>query len=202
MPAIDTVVFDIGNVFLRWDPRHLYRKLFDDEVRMEWFLENVCTPAWNIEQDRGRPFAEAVSALVTEHPDWAEAIRAYDERWSEMVPGEVEGTRALLARLQAKGVPTYAITNFSREKFAHARQRFPFLDSFKGVVVSAHERLLKPDAAIYRLFIERYGRQPQRCLFIDDSPANVEGALAVGMNAVRFQDAATLEGELVHHGLL
>jgi 2-haloacid dehalogenase len=202
MPTIDTVVFDIGNVLINWNPRHLYRKLFADEARMEWFLANVCTGAWNLEQDRGRSFAEGVRELIQLHPEWANEIRAYDERWREMVPGEIPGSVAILARLQGQGLPTFAISNFSAEKFALACERFPFLSKFKGVVVSGRERLLKPDVAIYRLFLERYGREASRCLFIDDSAANVEGARKTGMNALRFRDAPQLGRDLAAYRLL
>jgi len=201
MPLIDTVVFDVGNVLLDWDPRHLYRKVFDDPERMEWFLNHVCTPAWNIEQDRGRSFEVAVAELVARHPEWETEIRAFDERWEETVAGEIAGSVALLAELKGK-VGLYAITNFSREKFAVSLERFPFLSVFDGVIVSAHEGLLKPDPAIYRLFLERYGRDAGRCLFVDDSQRNVEGALAAGMHAVHFRGAAELASDLARFGLL
>ena len=115
------IVFDIGGVLLRWDMRNLYRKLFADEARMEWFLANVCTTAFNLEQDRGRPFDDAVAQLVAQHPEWRAEIEAYHHRWPEMLDGEVPGTADILRRLQAKGAPTWAITNFSREKFDVAR---------------------------------------------------------------------------------
>jgi len=202
MPAIDTVIFDIGNVLIEWDPRHLYRKLFAEEARMEWFLANICTGAWNLEQDRGRSFAVGVRELTARHPEWAREIRAYDERWGEMVPGEIPGSVAILDNLLQRHLPTFGISNFSAEKYAYARERFGFLDRLNGVVISGHEGLLKPDAAIYRLFLERYGRQARHCLFIDDSPANVEGARKIGMNAVRFQGTPQLERDLIAHGLL
>jgi 2-haloacid dehalogenase len=202
MPAIDTVIFDIGNVLIEWDPRHLYRKLFAEEARMEWFLANICSGAWNLEQDRGRSFAVGVRELTARHPEWAREIRAYDERWGEMVPGEIPGSVAILDNLLRRHLPTFGISNFSTEKFAYARERFAFLDRLSGVVISGHEGLLKPDAAIYRLFLERYGRQARHCLFIDDSTANVEGARKIGMNAVRFRGVPQLERDLVAHGLL
>jgi len=80
-----TVVFDVGNVLLRWDPRHLYRRIFDDEEQMEWFLGNVCTPDWNLEQDRGRDWDEAVALLVKDHPTHEPKIRAFHERWDETI---------------------------------------------------------------------------------------------------------------------
>ncbi|MFI5010827.1 MAG: HAD family hydrolase [Hyphomicrobiales bacterium] len=202
MPAIETVVFDVGNVLLDWNPRHLYRKLFADEERMEWFLANICTSAWNLEQDRGRSFAEAVAELTSRHPEWTREIRAFDDRWAETVAGEIAGSVELLSRLKVNGVPIYAITNFSREKFAEALSRFAFLRDFEGVVVSGDEGLLKPDAAIYRLFLARYGKQASRCLFIDDSARNVEGARRVGMQALRFLGPAELARDLASFGML
>lgn len=198
---VDTVVFDVGNVLIRWDPRFLYRKLFDDTAAMERFLAEVCNDAWNLEQDRGRTWAEAIAERVLLFPQHEALIRAYSERWHDMVPGEVEGSVAILERLRDAGVPLYAITNFSTEKFAEAQHRFPFLRRFRDVVVSGEERLLKPDPAIYRVLLDRNGLEAARCLFIDDSEKNVRGAEAVGMRAHHFRDAAGLAAELRARGL-
>lgn len=199
--AVDTVVFDVGNVLIRWDPRFLYRKLFPAEAEMECFLAEVCTDAWNAEQDRGRTWAEAIAERLALFPDHAPLIRAYSERWHEMVPGAVEGTVEILEGLREAGVPLYAITNFSAEKFAEAQDRFAFLRGFRDVVVSAEERLLKPDPAIYRVLLDRNGLDAGRCLFIDDSEKNVRGAEAVGMRAHHFHHAAGLAAELRALGL-
>jgi 2-haloacid dehalogenase len=199
---ISTVVFDVGNVLIEWDPRHLYRRIFDDADEVERFLATICTSAWNLELDRGKPFAEGVAELVSIYPDQEAAIRAFDERWSEMVPGLVPGALPLMERLEEKGVPLYAITNFSREKFAEARLRFPFLDRFRGVIVSAHEQLVKPERAIFELLLDRYGLRAEECLFIDDSAANVAGAKAVGMAGHHFRNAEELEMTLVDLGLI
>jgi 2-haloacid dehalogenase len=196
-----TVVFDVGNVLLRWDPRNLYRKVFDDEERMEWFLANVCTHDWNVEQDRGREWDEAVALLVDRHPDHEPAIRAFHERWHETVSGVFDENVALLKRLQEAGVPTYCITNFSGPKFREAQARFPFLASFLGIIVSGDERLLKPDPAIYRLLLSRYGLEAQDCVFIDDSAANVAGARSVGMHAIHYLEPMDLAAELNRLGI-
>lgn len=196
MPHPTIAVFDIGNVLLDWDPRHLYRKVFDDHGRMEQFLTEVCTPAWNIEQDRGRLFRDAVAELVTVHPHLEAEIRAFDERWIETVSGTIQGSVDLLAELQGKGVPTYAITNFSAEKFADAQRVWPFLGSFIDVIVSGEHRVLKPDPAIYRLLLDGNGLAAEACVFIDDSPKNVVGAQAVGMHAVHFSGPDKLRADL------
>lgn len=191
-----TVVFDVGNVLLRWDPRNLYRKLFADEGQMEWFLSTVCTSDWNIEQDRGRDWDEAVALLVKDYPDHETPIRAFHERWHETVSGVFEENVALLGRLQEAGVPTYCITNFSGAKFVEAKERFPFLTSFDGVIVSGDERLLKPDPEIYHLLLRRYDLSAPDCLFIDDSKANVEAARDVGMQAIQYAEPMDLTAEL------
>lgn len=190
------IVFDVGNVLVRWDPRLLYRDLIPDDGKRDWFMANVCTAAWNIEQDRGRSWEEAVALLVREHPEWAAEIRAYDERWHETVPSVIEDSVSLLAELKAKGERVYAITNFSREKWAECLIRFPFLQSFDGVIVSAHERLLKPDPAIYHVLLERYELEARDCIFIDDSEKNVAAARSVGMQAVHFVEPIDLRATL------
>ncbi len=196
-----TVVFDIGNVLLRWDPRNLYRHIIPDEAEMEWFLSNVCTNAWNLEQDRGRDWDEAVALLVKDHPEHEAAIRAFHERWPETVSGIFEQNVALLQTLREAGVPNYCITNFSGPKFVLAKEIYPFLAGFDGIIVSGDEKLLKPDAPIYRLLLDRYGLEAEDCIFIDDSRANVEGARQVGMHAIHYPDEQVdLAAELRRYG--
>lgn len=196
MVTSPTVVFDVGNVLLRWDPRHLYRRLIPDEARLSWFMQNVCTATWNLEQDRGRPWADAVALLVAQHPEWEREIRAYDECWHETVAGVIEDSVTVLTELKAKGEKVYAITNFSREKWAESVIRFPFLGMFDGTIVSAHERLLKPEPAIYHTLLERYGLNAGDCIFVDDSERNIEGARAVGMQGLHFVEPIDLRAEL------
>ncbi|WP_417768464.1 HAD family hydrolase [Stappia sp.] len=193
----DTVVFDIGNVLIQWDPRLLYRSLFGNDHAADRFLAEVLPPEWNLEQDRGRSFADAIAEAIARRPDQEEAIRAWDTRWHEMVPGEVPGSVAILKALKASNVPLYAITNFSREKFAECRERFPFLaNDFIDVVISAHEGLIKPDRRIYEVLFARNALAPEQTVFIDDSPANVEAARDIGMHAIHFTGAAPLERAL------
>jgi 2-haloacid dehalogenase len=200
--AVKTVVFDLGGVLIDWDPRHLYRKLLADEAEVEEFLATVCTPEWNLEQDRGRPFAEAVAELSERHPAHAANIAAFHERWAEMLGGDVPGSVELLAELRATGVPLYALTNWSAETFALARERFEFLDWFDGLLVSGEEGIVKPDPAIFRLLLDRFGLDAGATLFVDDSEANVAAADALGFDAVRFRDPDRLRRDLAERGLL
>jgi 2-haloacid dehalogenase len=195
-------VFDVGGVLLDWNPRHLYRKLFDNEAEMERFLATVCTPSWNLEMDGGKPFATGVAELSARFPERARLIRAFHERWQEMVPRAIDGTVTILRDLKRRGHALYAITNFSAEKFALERRRWSFLKLFDGVVVSGEVGVVKPDPAIYRRLLDDYGLDPASCLFIDDSPANVAGAQAVGMRGHRFTDPEILQRALGENGLI
>jgi 2-haloacid dehalogenase len=197
------VVFDLGGVLVDWDPRYLYRKLFDgDEEAMEQFLAEVCTPAWNDEQDRGRPFAEAAALLVRDHPHRRELIEAWPARYPEMIPGPVAGTVEILTELRDRDVPLYALSNWSAETFPHARERFPFLGWFRGIVLSGELRIAKPDPEIYRYLLDTYHLRAEDIVFIDDSPRNVDAAASLGIRAVRFTDAPALRVALVELGLL
>ena len=200
--ATKAVVFDLGGVLIDWDPRHLYRKLLADEAAVEEFLATVCTPEWNAELDRGRPFAEGVAELVERHPEHAANIAAYHERWPEMVAGDIPGTVEVLAELRAAGVPLYALTNWSAETFAITRGRFEFLEWFDGLLVSGEERVTKPDPAIFRLLLDRFGLDPAATVFVDDSEANVAAARRLGIDAIRFTGPEDLRRELVARRLL
>ena len=196
------IVFDIGNVLLHWDPRVLYRKIFDSEAEVEWFLGNVCTSDWNLEQDRGRSFEDAIAEAKARHPDHGEAIEAYHLRWHETLTHAIEGTVDILNDLHKQGTPLYAITNWHQDKFRETRLRYPFLGHFRDIVVSGDEKLIKPDPGIYRLLLDRNGLKASQCLFIDDSPKNVAGAEAVGMKAHHFTSPENLRGHLHDLGVL
>ena len=196
------VVFDLGAVLIGWDPRHLYRRVFDDPAKMEWFLTHVCPPEWNLEQDRGRSFDEGVAEATARHPDHAAEIAMFRDRWFEMVPGAILGTVDILETLHKKGTPLFAITNWNGDTFRRTRSEFPFLDLFRDIVVSGDERLIKPDAAIYELFLRRNGLKAEDCVFIDDSLKNAKGAEAVGMKAIHFATPEALRADLKAMGLL
>ncbi len=201
-PRITAVVFDLGGVLIDWDPRYLYRTLFDDEAAMEEFLATVTTQDWNRAQDSGRPFAEAIEELVERHPEKRDLIEAYWRRWPETLGDAIEPTVALLHELRSTGVRLYALSNWSGETFPLARPRYPFLEWFDGIVISGDERLAKPDPRIFEVLLERYGLSPAETLFIDDHAPNVEAAAALGFTALRFIGAADLRADLERLGLL
>jgi 2-haloacid dehalogenase len=191
------VVFDLGGVLIDWNPRYLYRSVFEgDEAAMERFLSEIATQEWNHQQDAGRPWIEAIEALAVEHPEYREPIAAFWHRWTEMLGDAIAPTVEILAELREAGVRLLALTNWS------ARPRYPFLEWFEGIVVSGEVRLAKPDARIFHHLIERHGLDPGTTVFIDDSIRNVEVARELGLIALHFQDAGSLRDQLVRLDLL
>ncbi len=197
-----TVVFDLGNVLVQWNPRLLYEQLITDADELERFFDTVITHDWIRSQDAGRPFAEGITLLTERFPRYATEIRAFWERWEVMVPGPIDETVEILAELRQRRAPLYALTNWSGETFPIARQRFPFFDWFDGIVVSGEIGLVKPDPRIYRHLLATYGLDAGDCVFIDDSVANVAGAAAVGIAGLHFQSPEQLRRDLAGLALL
>ncbi|WP_312681556.1 HAD family hydrolase [Stenotrophomonas chelatiphaga] len=196
-----SLIFDLGGVLIDWNPRYLYRTLFDDAARMEHFLEHVCSPQWNAEQDAGRSWEQAVDELAAEHPHQRELIAAYWLRWQETLGDALHGTVALLAELKAAGVALYALTNWSAQTFPIARERFGFLSAFDDILVSGEEGLAKPDPRIFERALQRFGVEPSATLFIDDAAANVQAAMGRGIPSLLFRNADSLRASLHALGL-
>ncbi len=199
--AIQHIVFDIGRVLIHYDPEIPFCRIIPDEEERRWFFENVCTGAWNIEQDRGRSWAEAETLLISAHPDQTENIRAFRRHWHEMVPHHHEPSVAALHRLIDKGYDVTLLTNFASDTFREAQERFEFLKRPRGVTVSGDIGLIKPDPAIYKRHVEAFDLDTQGILFIDDSAANIEAARSAGWQSIHLVDPAGIDAELAHHGL-
>jgi 2-haloacid dehalogenase len=198
---IEAVVFDIGGVLLDWDPRYLYRGLFDDEGSMERFLAEVCTMEWHAAHDLGVPYALSCAALAERHPEHARLIWAWSERSEDMIGGPIAGTVQILRELLDAGVPCYALTNMEAETYPVRRARYDFLRWFAGTVVSSHERVAKPDPEIFRRLLQRFHLSPGTTLLIDDAQRNVDAARRVGLQAIRFESPGQLRHSLMQAGL-
>jgi 2-haloacid dehalogenase len=196
-------VFDLGGVLIDWNPRYLYRKLFNgDESAMEHFLATICTPSWNRQQDAGRRFADGCASLKAIHPDAAYLIDAWFERYDEMLAGAIQGTVDILSELRCQGVPLYALSDWSAETFPFALKRFEFLKWFEGIMLSGEVGLVKPDPKIYDLFLKTFAINPASAVYIDDLEPNVESAAAFGMRGILFTDPAALRTDLRRAGFI
>jgi 2-haloacid dehalogenase len=198
----DAVVFDLGGVLIDWNPRHLYRQLFDDEAEMEHFLATVCTLEWHVAHDLGESTADSCAELARRHPEHAPMITAWAERSEDMIGGAIDGTVAILEDLLDAGVPCYVLSNMEPETFPVRRERFEFIDRFHGHVISGLEGLVKPDPRIFRRLLRRFDLQPTRTVFIDDSAVNVEAATELGIRAIHFSSPERLRADLEALGLL
>ncbi len=195
------IVFDIGQVLVHYDPDIPFSRLIPDPVQRRWFFDNVCTSAWNVEQDRGRTWQEAEALLIAAHPGHAENIRNFRRHWHEMVPHAYDDSVALLEQLVDAGRDVTLLTNWAADTFVEARARFPFLERARGITVSGEVGMIKPERGIYDHHAASFGLDPAASLFIDDSQKNVDGARAAGWQAVLFTDAARLKADLAALGM-
>lgn len=196
------VLWDIGNVIVRWDPRTLYSKIFPDEVERDRFLSEVCTLAWHDAHDRGVRFEDNRDELIARFPHHEAAIRAWGERWWEMFSGPIAETEAAIEALHARGVAQYGLSNISQHTIEGTFAMSPAFARLQGVVVSGAEGVTKPDPAIFRIACERFGFAPGDVLFVDDGPRNIEAARALGFDVHLFSDPSALRPALEARGLL
>ncbi len=199
--TIRAVVFDFGGVLFDWNPQHLYRKLIADDAERQWFLDNICTQAWNTEQDAGRSLADGTHMLVEQYPHHESLIRAYYDRWHEMLRGALPEGVAILRGLHQAGMPLFGLTNWSAETFPYARANYPFLQCLRDIVVSGELGLIKPDAAIYHASLNQVRAhlpaiQAEELVFIDDVKGNVEAAMALGWQGIHHVTAEGTAAQL------
>ncbi len=194
---IKAIIWDLGNVFIDWNPRYVFDALIEEEEKRTYFFEHICTMDWNENQDAGYPIQQATQDLVTKHPDWKEPIEAYYGRWEEMLGGTIDGTVTVFKALkQQENLKHYALTNWSAELFPTALRLYDFLHLFDGRVVSGEEKMRKPDPRFYQILLDRYHLQTNEVLFIDDNVRNVAAAEKMGIKSIRFQTPEELEKEL------
>lgn len=200
---INTIIFDLGNVLIDWNPKYVFDKLFDDEDRKKYFFENICTMEWNEAQDAGRPIKEATEELVAQYPEWKGYIEAYYGKWTEMLGGPIHDTVEIFKTLKQSGrYKLYALTNWSAETFPYALEMYEFLHWFDGRVVSGEEKMRKPHPEFYQVLLDRFDVRAEEALFIDDSVRNIQAAEKIGIKTIHFTSPEQLRNELVQQGFL
>jgi 2-haloacid dehalogenase len=198
---IDAVVFDLGGVLIDWDPRYLYRQLFDDPDEMTEFLGQICTSDWHRAHDLGVDTTQSCERLARQYPRYADMIMAWAHRGEEMIRGQIDGTVEILAELRSAGLPCFALSNMEPDRYVLRRDRFAFMNWFDGAVISGLEGVAKPDRQIFEILLERHELNPGRTAFIDDSPGNVTAAREMGITALRFLSPLDLRHDLRGLGL-
>ena len=192
---IKNIVFDFGGVLVDSNPRYLFKDYFNDNREMEYFLTHICTPEWNLEQDKGRPLAEGTRILQNKYPEYHALIQLFYDKYEKMLKSDIPETVALLKKLKAR-YKVYGLTNWSAETFKIAYAKFPFFKEFDGIVVSGQEKILKPDKRIYYRLLDRYNLKAENTVYIDDNIDNIRTAEEIGMVSIHFENAGQLEKEL------
>jgi len=204
--TINAVVFDFGGVLVDWSPDYLYRQLIPDADERRWFLTHVCGLDWVVQQDGGQTLADGTAERVARFPDHEALIRAFYDRWHEMIGGLLEGGVATFEKLDAAGVPLFGLTNWSAETFPYAQANFPLLARCRDIVVSGHVKLVKPDAAIFHEMFRRIDSQlpgiaPQELAFIDDNAKNATAATTLGWHGIHHTNWDATNARLRELGL-
>lgn len=193
---ITAIIFDLGNVLIGWDARHLYKRFIPDPATVDHFLEQIRFSEWNAKQDAGRPFIEGVAELSRKFPHYSDWIKAYDTHWENSLTGTHDETVEIVQNLKRAGWPLYLLSNFSSEKFELIRRKYDFLGLFDDMVISGEHGTVKPDPAIFDIALQRIKCPSHQCLFIDDSIANIETASRMGFVTIHYQSPTQLRTQL------
>ena len=193
---IRNIIFDFGSVLVDWNPERLYGPYFNDDVKMRYFMTEICPHAWNAQADAGRSTAEITEERVAVHPEWEKEIRMYFSQWIKMMGEQIPGMQELVEELKDRGYRLYGLTNWSAETFPLVKDNYPVFRLLDGIVVSGEEKIAKPDPGIFSILLQRYGLKPEECLFIDDNPGNVSTGESLGIRGLVFTSAAALRSRL------
>ncbi|MBI5942858.1 MAG: HAD family phosphatase [Chloroflexi bacterium] len=193
---ITAIIFDFGNVFVKWDPREVYKRFFPSSEAIDSFLEEIRFTEWNAHQDAGRPFKEGVAELTKQFPHYSNLIEAYKTHWEDSITETIIGTVEIAYKLKSAGWDLYLLSNFSAETFPLMQRRYSFLSLFDDMIISGEHKIVKPGPSIFDLALNRLNREARECMFIDDSLPNIETAKKLGFNTIQFHSPEQLEDDL------
>lgn len=193
---IKNIIFDVGNVFLIWNPARLFQKYFPTETETEAFFKEINLNNMCAETDKGMPFRTSVDIAAAKFPHHKEKLIAYDTDWEETIEGEVPGTLDLMLKLKNAGLGVYGLSNFPAEKFQLCANKYEFAKHFDGLIVSAEVGEIKPFKPIYEILLSKYNLKPEECVFLDDRQENLDTARELGFKTILFTAAAQAEQKL------
>lgn len=198
---IRNIVFDIGNVLtdFRWR-EFLEDKGFDEEMIGRIGKASVESQEWH-DFDRGeKTDEELMQAFIDNDPEIERELHlAYDEIHGIVTPREY--AVPWVKKLKENGYGVYYLSNFSRKAHKECADALNFIPETDGGILSYQDQVIKPDPAIYRLFLERFGLQAEECIFLDDLQRNIDAARREGMQGILFQTKEQAEEELRKAGV-
>ena len=193
------IIFDYGNVLVRWSPETVFKPYFNDDAKYWFFWRHVCDEDFRNRIDAGEDMASCIKQRQAMYPEYAEAIEMYSSRWEETLLGEIPGMAELIKELKADArYRVFGLTNWSMETFPQARKRFPILQLIDNYVVSGDVKLVKPDPRIFQLILQRFDLKAEETIFTDDNPNNVAAAQDLGIHGILFQGADELRKQLMN----
>ena len=191
--AVKKFLFDLGNVFFDWNPERILKPIFNDDERMNFFINNISFPLLDTRCDAGITIEVAVNDAVKKFPDFEKEIKLYYPNHGNMVGGFFQKTVDIFYKVKNLNYPCYVLSNWSAETYEGMEETYPFLKDFDGKIISGRDFLIKPDPAIYELAISRFDLVPQETLFIDDRLDNIQAAQNLNFQTIHLTDPSLIQ---------
>lgn len=198
----NTVIFDLFQVLVSFNPAIFYKRFIPDEARYNDFMKTVITPEFDRLKDILPDLKQVEEAMIAKYPDFAPEIKAYPDNEADMVEREISGTLDIVQDLKNKGIKLYLLSNINADTIKWAKKVFHFWDLFDGLILSGEVNMAKPDIEIFRYLLHKYKIKPEQAVFVDDNPANINAAKQAGIDGITFTSPAELKEELHSFGLL
>ena len=191
--TVKKILFDLGNVFFDWNPERVLKPIFNDDERMNFFINNISFPLLDTRCDAGVTIEIAVNDAIKKFPDFENEIKLYYPNHGNMVGGFFQKTVDIFYKVKELNYPCYILSNWSAETYEGMEEKYPFLKDFESKIISGRDFLIKPDPAIYELAISRFDLVPQETLFIDDRLDNIEAAQKLNFQTIHLTDPSLIQ---------
>ena len=186
-------LFDLGNVFFDWNPERILKPIFNDDERMNFFINNISFPLLDTRCDAGITIEVAVNDAIKKFPKFEKEIKFYYPNHGNMVGGFFQKTVDVFYKIKELNHPCYVLSNWSAETYEGMEEKYPFLKDFDGKIISGRDFLIKPDPAIYELAISRFNLIPEETLFIDDRLDNIEAAQNLNFQTIHLTNPSLIQ---------
>ena len=190
--AIKKVIFDVGQVLVKFSPKNLFLKILKNEEEVDYFLKNICTWEWHIQQDLVYDTSKVAEPMAKKYPEYKEAIDAFYGRFLEMIEGTYKENVNLALQLKKQGYSIYLLSNFPGDQFEKYRLQNSYINMFDDRIISGDVGLAKPDKKIYELAVQKFSLIPEESLFIDDKIENTTSAEKLGIKTIHLENPNAL----------
>ena len=191
--TVKKFLFDLGNVFFDWNPERILKPIFNNDERMNFFINNISFPLLDTRCDAGITIEVAVNDAIKKFPEFEKEIKLYYPNHGNMVGGFFQKTVDVFYKIKELNHPCYVLSNWSAETYEGMEETYPFLKDFDGKIISGRDFLIKPDPAIYELAISRFNLIPEETLFIDDRLDNIEAAQNLNFQTIHLTNPSLIQ---------